>query len=154
MSRLALGIPSRIMNSTLPMGVYLAIEKYIEDPKQFLKPFGILNIGIVSMTIVQLVFGIFNYCYHGVTAMTTEFHFNDVVFGKALILGETFAVIISFCVHGYCAVNIIWNELIKPFVNTRVNTYIYNTLLRFTICSLVCMYDLLVSRSFSKHLFF
>lgn len=136
------------MISTLPIGVYLAIEKYSKDPKQFLKPFGILNIGIMSMTLVQIVIGIFSYCYYGVNHKTHEYLFNDLVVGKALILGEIFAVMISFCVHGYCAVNIIWNELIKPFVKTRGRTYIYMSLMRFLICGLVCKYDLLVSRLF------
>lgn len=139
---LAVGIPSRIMNSTLPIGVYLAVEKYIEDPKRFLKPFGILNIGILSMTVFQTSIGIFSYCYYGVNTNTNWFLFDGIALGKALILGETFAVMISFCVHGYCAVTIVWNELIKPFLKPKGNTSIYMAIIRYFICVLVCKYDL------------
>lgn len=125
--------------SAIPIGVYLAIEKHIEDPKKFLKPFGILNIGIMSMIAIQTIIGIFSYCYFGVNSKTDDnFLFDGNVLGKAFILGETFAVLISFCVHGYCAVTIIWHELIKPFVKTRGQTYIYLAFIRFVVCVLVC----------------
>lgn len=135
-----LGVPSKIMNSTLPIGVYLAIEKYIEDSKEFLKPFGVLNVGIMSMIGLQMTIGIFSYWYYGINTRTPDFLFDGVVVGKALILGEVFAVVISFCVHGYCTVTIIWNELIKPFVKTKRHTYIFMALIRFIISVMVCMY--------------
>lgn len=140
-SSFPLAIPSSLICSTLAIGVFLFIEQDCEVPKNFVKPFGILNIGLVISTGLHILVGVTGYAVHGVNSKYRTFGFTGITTGKAIILGYAFTVIITFAVHGYCVVNILWIEIIQRFVKKRSNYYLYEMILRFSVCLVVCEYS-------------
>lgn len=133
-----LAIPSCLICSTLAIGVFLFIEQDCEVPSNFLKPFGVLNIGLVISAGFHILVGLIGYTAHGVNTKYRTFLFTGTPAGNAIILGNSFTVIITFAIHGYCVVNILWNEIFQKLIKKRSNSYFYELILRFFVCMAVC----------------
>lgn len=131
-------IPSSSICSTLAVGVFLFIEKESEIPRTFVKPFGVLNIGLFISTAFHILVGSIGFVAHGVNAKYPQFLFEGYKAGIALIMGNAFATIITFAIHGYCVVNILWSELFHKFITKKSDFDFYEMILRFIICVIVC----------------
>lgn len=133
-----MAIPSSLICSTLAIGVYLFIEQDCEEPDNFVKPFGVLNIVLVISAGFHILIGATGYALNGVNSKYKNYAFTGTTAGKAIILGKAFAVIITFAIHGYCVVNILWIEIFQKLIKNRQSYYFYEMILRFFVCLLVC----------------
>lgn len=132
-----LALASSSISSTFSIGVFLFIEQECENPENFVKPFGILNIGLVISTITHIIFGGVGYFMYGVNTRNLKFEISEVFFGKAITLGYVFTTVITFAINGYSVSNIIWNEVLKKILRNRSNQYLWQMLMRFSICLIV-----------------
>lgn len=134
----SMSIPSSWICSALAVGVYLFIEQDCEDSRNFVKPLGILNVGILISLAVHILTGIVGYCSHGVNSKYRKFEFQGVMIGKAMTLGNSFAGIIIFSIHGCCVVDILWQDIFIRIFKNRESFRFYEMILRFVICLVVC----------------
>lgn len=133
-----LAIPSSMICSTLAVGVFLFIEQDSLVPVNFVKPFGVLNVGLVVSAGLHIIVGTTGYSADGVNSKFKSFPFRDMTAGKAIILGNAFTIIITFAIHGYCVVNILWIEIFRKLIKKRSNYYFYEMILRLSVCFAVC----------------
>lgn len=133
-------VASSTICSSISVGVFLFIEKESECPKTFIKPFGILNIGLVVSTIFHIVIGAVGYSIHGINAKYPHFKFKNNVAKSALIMGHAFGMVITFAIHGYCVVNIISFSCFRKFLRTKDQLNTFEMGLRFFTCVIVCKY--------------
>ncbi|XP_057662150.1 proton-coupled amino acid transporter-like protein CG1139 isoform X1 [Diorhabda carinulata] len=122
-------------------GVVIALENNMEHPKSFLKPLGVLNIGMLIVTLIYVLLAMMGYWRYGehiLPSITLNFPSVDPLAQVIRILYST-AILISYGLQGYPAVQIILTNYILPYLKsstTEKRKLVYEYLLRFAIVAL------------------
>lgn len=117
-------------------GVVIALENNMAEPKSFLKPFGVLNVGMVLVTFIYVglaMMGYWRYADEIKPSITLNFPSTDILAQAIRILYST-AIYISYGLQGYPAVQIILTNYILPNMSTSASDkkkLTYEYLLRF-----------------------
>ncbi|XP_067613238.1 proton-coupled amino acid transporter-like protein CG1139 [Eurosta solidaginis] len=114
------------------VGVILAIEENMKTPKDYLKPFGIMNVGMTIVLTLYMLFGFFGYWKYGEGALgsvTLNIPQKDVLAQVAKII---FAITtwISYSLQGYVTADIVWNKYLSKRVKNISNHTLYELVIR------------------------
>ncbi|XP_054733993.1 proton-coupled amino acid transporter-like protein CG1139 [Anastrepha obliqua] len=117
------------------VGVILALEENMEKPKNFVKPFGILNIGITIVLVLYALLGFFGYWKYGEEALgsvTLNIPQQEVL---AQVTKITFAITtwVTYAVQGYVTADIIWNKYLSKRTKNASRDVLYELLIRASI---------------------
>uniref|UniRef100_T1PB60 Transmembrane amino acid transporter protein n=1 Tax=Musca domestica TaxID=7370 RepID=T1PB60_MUSDO len=131
------------------VGVILAIEENMAQPKAYLKPFGIMNMGMLIVLTLYITLGFFGYWRYGDDALgsvTLNIPQEKILAQVTKIL---FAITtwISYALQGYVTADIIWNKYLSKRVKDTSKHVIYELLIRamvvvLTFCCAVAIPDL------------
>ncbi|CAG9856127.1 unnamed protein product [Phyllotreta striolata] len=117
-------------------GVVIALENNMAEPKSFLKPLGVLNVGMTLVTFVYLWLAVMGYWRYGdqiQSSITLNFPSVDILAQVIRILYSA-AIFISYGLQGYPAVQIILTNYILPNIKeetTDKRKLIYEYMIRF-----------------------
>ncbi|XP_037938181.1 proton-coupled amino acid transporter-like protein CG1139 [Teleopsis dalmanni] len=131
------------------VGVILAIEENMETPKAYLKPLGIMNLGMTIVLSIYVVLGFFGYWKYGDKALgsiTLNIPQQEIL---AQITKILFAITtwISYALQGYVTANIIWNKYLQKRIKDTNKHVLFELLVRaaivlLTFCCAVAIPDL------------
>ncbi|XP_036336993.1 proton-coupled amino acid transporter-like protein CG1139 [Rhagoletis pomonella] len=131
------------------VGVILAVEENMENPKSFVKPCGILNIGMSIVLCLYILLGFFGYWKYGDEALgsvTLNIPQHEVLAQVAKII---FAITtwMTYALQGYVTTDIIWNKYLSKRTKDTSKHVLYELLLRaciviLTFCFAVVIPDL------------
>ncbi|KAL1517831.1 hypothetical protein ABEB36_001547 [Hypothenemus hampei] len=96
------------------VGVVIALENNMATPKNFRQPMGVLNIGMVLVTIVYVGMGMMGYWKYGDkinSSITMNFPINEIL-AQVIIISYSIAIYISYGLQGYVPVQIMWSNYI------------------------------------------
>ncbi|XP_004518973.1 proton-coupled amino acid transporter-like protein CG1139 [Ceratitis capitata] len=117
------------------VGVILAIEEKMAKPKSYIKPFGVLNVGMAIVLSLYTLLGFFGYWEYGDEALgsvTLNIPQEAVLAQVAKII---FAITtwITYALQGYVTADIIWNKYLSKRVKNKSRHVLYELLIRATI---------------------
>ncbi|XP_072931466.1 proton-coupled amino acid transporter-like protein acs isoform X2 [Epargyreus clarus] len=103
------------------VGVVLALEYNMEDPKRFVGLFGLFNIGMLIIMSLYMVVGVFGYLKYGDSIKASLTLNLPQEQKKAQVAKVIFAVAIflTFPLQNFVAYNIVWRKLKKCIRPTR-----------------------------------
>jgi len=96
------------------VGVVIALENNMATPKNFTQPFGVLNIGMVLVTVVYVGMGMMGYWKYGTiieSSITMNFPIEEFL-AQVIIISYSIAIYISYGLQGYVPVQIMWTNYI------------------------------------------
>ncbi|XP_025408091.1 proton-coupled amino acid transporter-like protein CG1139 [Sipha flava] len=97
------------------VGVVLALENNMKTPASFGGSTGVLNTGMVAITIMYVAMGFFGYVKYGESAkgsVTLNLPQGDILAQSVKII-FAFAIFITYALQAYVPVEIIWNTYMK-----------------------------------------
>ncbi|CAH2103310.1 unnamed protein product [Euphydryas editha] len=99
------------------VGVVLALEYNMENPKQFVGLFGLFNIGMLIIMSLYLLMGIFGYLKYGddIKASITLNLPQDQKKAQAAKLIFALSIFLTFPLQNFVAYNILWRKIKKVF---------------------------------------
>ncbi|XP_068632472.1 proton-coupled amino acid transporter-like protein CG1139 [Battus philenor] len=103
------------------VGVVLALEYNMEQPKRFVGMFGLFSIGMFSITILYLVMGVFGYLKYGedIKATITLNLPQEQKKAQAAKIIFAVAIFLTFPLQNYVAYNMMWRKLQKMIPPTQ-----------------------------------
>ncbi|XP_026328160.1 proton-coupled amino acid transporter-like protein CG1139 [Hyposmocoma kahamanoa] len=122
------------------VGVVIALENNMKTPKAFGKPFGVLNIGMCSVTAIYFLLGALGYVYCGQDchdSITLDLP-HDHKATKVALVAYVIAIFISYALQCYVPVDILWNQYLKPKLQARgcKHLKLWEYVLRIALCFL------------------
>ncbi|CAG9841153.1 unnamed protein product [Diabrotica balteata] len=120
------------------VGVVISLENNMATPKSFLKPFGVLNVGMVLVIFVYVFLAMMGYWRYGdgiKPSITLNFPSEDILAQVIRILYST-AIFISYGLQGFPAAQITFTTYILPHLGedpSEKKKLIYEYILRFGI---------------------
>ncbi|XP_023309199.2 proton-coupled amino acid transporter-like protein CG1139 [Lucilia cuprina] len=131
------------------VGVILAIEENMKTPKAYLKPFGIMNIGMTVVLSLYIILGFFGYWKYGDDALgsvTLNIPQEEIL---AQVTKIMFAITtwISYALQGYVTADIIWHKYLSKRVKDTSKHVLFELLIRagivlLTFCAAILVPDL------------
>ncbi|XP_018787821.1 PREDICTED: proton-coupled amino acid transporter-like protein CG1139 isoform X2 [Bactrocera latifrons] len=133
------------------VGVILAIEGKMEKPKSYIKPFGVLNVGMAIVLSLYILLGFFGYWEYGDDALGSV----TLNIPQQAILAQVAKIIfaittwITYALQGYVTADIIWNKYLSKRTKDTSKHVLYELLIRggivlLTFCFAVAIPDLSV----------
>ncbi|XP_049884501.1 proton-coupled amino acid transporter-like protein CG1139 [Pectinophora gossypiella] len=103
------------------VGVVLALEYNMKNPKEFVGLFGLFNIGMCVIIALYLVVGIFGYIKYGdeIEASITLNLPKTQKKAQAAKIAFAVAIFLSFPLQNFVAYNILWRKLQKRYAEDR-----------------------------------
>ncbi|XP_013189148.1 proton-coupled amino acid transporter-like protein CG1139 [Amyelois transitella] len=97
------------------VGVVVAIENNMKTPKSFGSNFGVLNIGMTIIVLLYVAMGAigYNYCRSQCLDSIT-LDLPDSGLATSVVIMYTIAIFISYALHCYVPVEIVWRDYLKP----------------------------------------
>ncbi|TMW51461.1 hypothetical protein DOY81_003432, partial [Sarcophaga bullata] len=117
------------------VGVILAIEENMATPKAYLKPFGIMNMGMTIVLSLYIILGFFGYWKYGdesLGSITLNIPQEEVL---AQVTKIIFAITtwISYALQGYVTADIIWHKYLSRRVKDTSKHVLFELLTRAAI---------------------
>ncbi|ENN70873.1 proton-coupled amino acid transporter-like protein CG1139 isoform X1 [Dendroctonus ponderosae] len=122
------------------VGVVIALENNMATPKSFRQPMGVLNIGMILVTVIYVGMGMMGYWQYGdgiKSSITMNFPIAEIL-AQVIILSYSLAIYISYGLQGYVPVQIMWTNYIAKHLedaNAKKKSF-YEYLLRI-VCVIV-----------------
>lgn len=94
----------------------MPLENEMKKPRQFMKPVGVLNVGMTVNVLLYVGMGFFGYLKYGseahgtITSNLPEFEIQ----AKAVQILLAISIFITHSLQCYVAIDISWNEYIQP----------------------------------------
>ncbi|XP_044254420.1 proton-coupled amino acid transporter-like protein CG1139 [Tribolium madens] len=120
------------------VGVVIALENNMKTPKNFGGYCGVLNIGMVVVTVLYVGLGFIGYWKYGdnvQASLTLNFPIEEPM-AQAISILYSIAIFISYGLQGYVPVAIIWNTYIVKRLEGSSHLLAWEYLLRF-VCVIV-----------------
>ncbi|XP_050316379.1 proton-coupled amino acid transporter-like protein CG1139 isoform X2 [Anthonomus grandis grandis] len=106
------------------VGVVIALENNMATPKNFRQPLGVLNIGMVLVTIIYVGMGMMGYWKYGEhikSSITMNFNIKNIL-AQVVIISYSIAIYISYGLQGYVPVQIMWSNYIAKRLEDASST--------------------------------
>ncbi|KAJ8919645.1 hypothetical protein NQ315_006172 [Exocentrus adspersus] len=103
------------------VGVVIALENNMKTPKQFTGNFGVLNVGMVLVTVIYVVMAMMGYWKYGndiQSSITLNFPPGDIL-AQVIKLMYSIAIFISYGLQGYVPVQILWSNYIEKHIQSK-----------------------------------
>ena len=94
----------------------MPLENEMKKPRKFIKPLGVLNIGMGANIILYVCMGLFGYLWYGNGVdgtITTNLPKGELL-SKVVQLLLALAIFLSHSLQCYVAIDISWNEYLQP----------------------------------------
>ncbi|XP_066148000.1 proton-coupled amino acid transporter-like protein CG1139 isoform X3 [Euwallacea fornicatus] len=94
------------------VGVVIALENNMATPKNFRQPFGVLNVGMILVTLIYVGMGMMGYWRYGEkieSSITINFPIKEIL-AQVIIISYSIAIYISYGLQGYVPVQIMWSN--------------------------------------------
>ncbi|XP_001606233.2 proton-coupled amino acid transporter-like protein CG1139 [Nasonia vitripennis] len=129
------------------IGVIMPLENEMKQPKKFMNPCGVLNIGMALNIILYVGIGFFGYIKYGdkvYGTITTNLPEDEVLSSVVQIL-LALAIFVTHSLQCYVAIDISWNEYIQPRMKhtSNLNQLIWEYVVR--TCIVILTFILAVS---------
>ncbi|XP_075162004.1 arcus [Haematobia irritans] len=114
------------------VGVILAIEENMATPKAYLKPCGIMNVGMTIVLSLYIILGFFGYWRYGDEALGSVTLNIPQEKTLAQVTKILFAITtwISYALQGYVTADIVWNKYLSKRVKDSSKHALYELLVR------------------------
>ncbi|CAG4978162.1 unnamed protein product [Colias eurytheme] len=130
------------------VGVVVAVENNTKTPKSFGRPCGVLHIGMTLTTTLFLAVGYFGYIFCGSEcsdAITLDLPKETLA--SAAVLLYALAIFISYALHCYVPVDVLWNTYLSPRLERGgCNLVLWEYCVRVGLCLLTFMLAVSVPR--------
>ncbi|KAG7209493.1 hypothetical protein KM043_015578 [Ampulex compressa] len=100
------------------IGVIMPLENEMKKPKHFIKPFGVLNIGMATIVVLYTGMGLFGYLRYG-KAIEGSITFNlekGEVLAKVVQGLLALAIFFTHPIQCYVAIDIVWNDYLSSYL--------------------------------------
>ncbi|XP_055378751.1 proton-coupled amino acid transporter-like protein CG1139 [Condylostylus longicornis] len=126
------------------VGVIIPLQNEMKKPKNFGRPFGVLNGAMLIIISLYMGMGFFGYLKYGqdVKGSITLNLAEDEVLAQSVRGMLSFAIFITHALQSYVAIDILWNHYVKKRVKSNFTFWEY--VVR-TFCVLVtCKYKIII----------
>ncbi|CAO1305140.1 unnamed protein product [Diamesa hyperborea] len=130
------------------VGVVIALENNMENPKSFGGTFGVLNIGMFIVTLLYGFVGFVGYLKYGEDSqgsITLNLP-QDELLSQITKVIFAFAIFISYALQCFVPVNIIWENYVSDKIKTSPKSSSYQLLLRVVITIITFLFAAAIPR--------
>ncbi|XP_076161509.1 proton-coupled amino acid transporter-like protein acs [Ptiloglossa arizonensis] len=114
------------------IGVIMPLENEMKKPKNFIKPFGVLNIGMGVIVILYTAMGFFGYIrYGGQIEGSITFSLKDpMLLANSVQILLAVAIFFTHPIQCYVAIDIVWNEYMGSMMEKNSHKLLWEYVVR------------------------
>ncbi|XP_043253727.1 proton-coupled amino acid transporter-like protein CG1139 [Colletes gigas] len=114
------------------IGVIMPLENEMKRPKNFIKSFGVLNIGMGTIVVLYTAIGFFGYIRYGSAIQgSITFSLNDPMpLAKSVQILLAVAIFFTHPIQCYVAIDIVWNEYVAPMMEKNSHKLLWEYVVR------------------------
>ncbi|XP_054008695.1 proton-coupled amino acid transporter-like protein CG1139 [Hylaeus anthracinus] len=114
------------------IGVIMPLENEMKAPKNFIKSFGVLNIGMGAIVVLYTAIGFFGYIRYGSAIQgSITFSLNEPLpLAKSVQILLAVAIFFTHPIQCYVAIDIVWNEYMAPMMEKNSHKLLWEYVVR------------------------
>lgn len=118
----------------------MPLENEMKKPKNFIKPFGVLNIGMGVIVILYTAMGFFGYIrYGGQIEGSITFSLKDpMLLANSVQILLAVAIFFTHPIQCYVAIDIVWNEYMGSMMEKNSHKLLWEYVVRTVLVLLTC----------------